>query len=202
MADPAKPAPTANFRKRGARALGSLVPEAVAPALRERGFASAAILTDWREIVGPHLAGWTSPVEIRWPRRNAENGEAATPGKPAIPVKPAAFATRPSRTRTEQASRATLIIACPGAFALDVQMATPTIIEAVNRRLGFGCIGAIQIHQTPRAEPKPVRVSRKIDPALVAKVDATLADIEHAELRAALAALGAEIAARAGKLRE
>lgn len=189
MADPSKPAITAKPRKRGARALGTLVPEAVAPVLRERGFASSAILTDWREIVGPHLARWTSPVEIRWPRRNTESGE-AMPGK---------ITARPSRTRTEQASRATLIIACPGAFALDVQMSTPGIIEAVNRRLGFGCIGAIQIRQTPRAEPAPAKVSQKIDPALVEKVNATLADIEHTELRAALAALGAEIAARTAK---
>jgi hypothetical protein len=195
MAEPARPASSPPFRKRGARALSALVPDAIAPALRERGFASSAILTDWREIVGPHLAQWTSPVEIRWPRRNADgDGTKSTKNAAAGKAPP-----RPSRTRTEQASRATLIIACPGAFALDVQMSTPAIIEAVNRRLGFGCIGAIQIHQTPRAEPKPVKTSRKVDPALLEEVNATLSDIEHSELRAALAALGAEIAARGRK---
>jgi hypothetical protein len=186
MANPAPPPRSAPARKRGAAALGTLVPEAVAPILRERGFASTAVLTEWREIVGPHLAKWTNPVEIRWPRRPSE-----TPEPPAGKA-----AARPLRTRTDQASRATLVIGCASAFALDVQMATPAIIEAVNRRLGFGCIGAIQIHQVPRPEPKPARVSRKVDPALLKKVEATLSDIEDPDLRQALAALGAEIATR------
>lgn len=188
MADPASPPRPAPARKRGATVLGSLVPEAVAPVLRERGFASTAIMTEWREIVGPHLAQWTTPVEIRWPRRPGE-----APEPPA-----AKAATRPPRTRTEPASRATLVIGCASAFALDVQMATPAIIEAVNRRLGFGCIGALQIHQAPRPEPEPARVSRKVDPGLVTRVEATLSDIEDTGLRQALATLGAEIAAREG----
>jgi hypothetical protein len=186
MANPAPPPRSAPARKRGAAALGALVPEAVAPILRERGFASTAVLTEWREIVGPHLAKWTNPVEIRWPRRPNEAPEPSA----------AKGAARPLRTRTEQASRATLVIGCASAFALDVQMATPAIIEAVNRRLGFGCIGSIQIHQAPRPEPKSDRVSRKVDPALLKKVEATLSDIEDPDLRQALAALGAEIAAR------
>jgi hypothetical protein len=169
--------------KRGAVGLGALVPELVAPALRQRGFASSTILTEWREIVGPRLAQWTSPMEIRWPRRSAEN---APPSH------------LPLRTREEQASRATLIIACPGAFALDVQMARAAIIEAVNRRLGFGCIGAIAIHQISRVEPRPIPISRQIDPSLIARVEAGLRDIEQAELRQALARLGAEIAAKQG----
>ncbi len=180
-------------RKFGSAALGSLVPEAVAPILRERGFASTAVLTEWREIVGPQLAQWTSPVEIRWPRRT---GDAAADNKKSGTSENSKLPPRPSRTRSEQATRATLIIACPGAFALDVQMSAPAIIEAVNRRLGFGCIGAIQIHQAPRPAPKPKPVSRNLDPALIRQVDAGLADIEHPELRQALALLGAEIAAR------
>lgn len=189
MANPAPPPRSAPARKRGAAALGTLVPDAVAPVLRERGFASTAVLTEWREIVGPHLAKWTNPVEIRWPRRPSEATEPPV-GKGTA---------RPLRTRTEQVSRATLVIGCASAFALEVQMATPAIIEAVNRRLGFGCIGSIQIHQAPRPEPKPQRVSRKVDPALVRDVEATLSDIENPELRQALALLGAEIAAREGR---
>ncbi len=149
MADPAPPMPAKSAYRRGATALGTLVPEAVAPVLKQRGFASAAVLTEWRAIVGPHLAGWTTPI-----------------------------------------------IACPGAFALDVQMSARAIIEAVNRRVGFACIGAIQIHQAPRPAPKPAPVSRTVDPALIARIDQTLGDIEQADLRRALAELGASIAAR------
>lgn len=184
--DAAAPKPT---RRKGAVSLASLVPDAVAQALRERGFASSAVMTEWREIVGPHLGEWTHPLEIRWPKRAQEG-----PANPAS-AKPAARAI-PTRTRTEQASRATLVIACPGAFALDMQMASAGIIEAVNRRLGFGCIGAIQIMQVPRPAPAAAKPSRNLDPAMVAKLETEFADIEAAELRQALARWGAEILTR------
>jgi hypothetical protein len=185
--DAAAPKPS---RRKGTVSLASLVPDAVAQALRERGFASSAVMTEWREIVGPHLAAWTHPLEIRWPKRAQEAPAKASPAKPAV-TKPL-----PVRTRTEQASRATLVIACPGAFALDMQMASAGIIEAVNRRLGFGCIGAIQIMQVPRPEPPKPRQSRNLDPAVVAKLETEFADIEAAELRQALARWGAEILTR------
>lgn len=171
--------------RKGVIALSELVPEAVAATLRERGFASTAILTEWREIVGPHLSQWTHPIEIRWPRRP---GEAASTG-------------RPTTTKQEKAQRATLVIGCPGAFALDVQMASATIIEAINRRLGFGCIGGLQIVQMTRPEPPPPPPSRELDPTLVRRIEAGLSRIEADDLRRALAELGAGIAQRARRSR-
>lgn len=201
MAHPeSPPAPQKSLRRRGAVTLGALVPDAVAAVLRERGFASSAVMTDWREIVGPHLAKWTSPIEIRWPRRPQQaapktesrvaNGSVAksTTVKPPPAVAPSA--------RGDKSTRATLVVACPGAFALDVQMSSPAIIDAVNRRLGFGCIGALQIHQMPRPAPPPAPLVRNLDPETLRAIDATLSNIEHRELRDALARLGAEIATR------
>ena len=69
------------------------------------------------------------------------------------------------RSRAEQATRATLLVAAPGAFALEIQMASASIIEAVNRRLGFGCIGAIQIVQAPRPAPVATAVGSAGCPA-------------------------------------
>lgn len=181
MAGTAPPRP---YRK-GATALAALVPEAVAPALRQRGFATAAILTEWREIVGPRLAQWTSPLEIRWPRKPSEIAAAAT--KSTL------------RRQEDRASRATLVIAAPGAFALEVQMAEATIIEAVNRRLGFGCIGAIRIQQAPRAAPEIVKPRSEPDPALIRTIEANLVDVKDADLRAILAILGAEIATKSAQ---
>lgn len=175
------PAPARPKRRYGAAALGALVPEAVAPALRQRGFASTTILTEWAEIVGPHLARWSNPVEIRWPRRVETPPETAP---------------RALRGKEERASRATLVIASASAFALELQMASPTIIEAVNRRLGFGCIGGIEIRQAPRPAPPAPRASRKLDPGVIARLEGELARIEDPELRRAMAVLGAEIAAR------
>lgn len=194
MSDPVKPvlnaaspSRSASARRRGPTALGALVPDAVAPLLAQRGFANAAILTEWREIVGPHLAAWTSPVEIRWPRRAPEAAASPTKAPP-----------RPKRNSDDKASRACLMVACPGAFALDIQMAEATIIEAVNRRLGFGCIGSIRVVQAPRPAPKAAPAPHAVDPALAASIEAGLGHIENAELRAALAALGAAIAGREG----
>ncbi len=176
---PGKPA----RRWRGPVTLASLVPDTIEPALRQRGFATAAILTEWAEIVGPRLAGWTQPLEIRWPRRpevESANG-------------------KPLTDKAERARRATLVLACPGAFALEVQMASAGLIEAVNRRLGFGCIGSIVVQQLPRLPtPKPPR-SRQLDPAAIEAVSETLTAIEAPDLRRALAELGAGIAAKAAE---
>ncbi|MCZ8259375.1 MAG: DciA family protein [Beijerinckiaceae bacterium] len=168
-------------RRKGPSLLSDLVPGTIETALRQRGFATSAILTEWREIVGPRLAEWTQPLEIRWPRR----AEIEPPAGPAL------------RDKAERARRATLVVACPGAFALDVQMGSAGLIEAVNRRLGFGCIGAIVVHQMPRLPPPRAPRSRQLDPALVAKVEQGLGRIEAEDLRHALAILGAGIARKA-----
>lgn len=175
--------PPRSSRRRGPVTLASLVPATIEPALRQRGFATAAILTEWREIVGPRLAAWTQPLELRWPRRTEiEPPVSGTPGDKA-----------------ERARRATLVVACPGAFALDVQMASASLIEAVNRRLGFGCVGTVVVQQMPRVPAREPAASRQLDPALVASIETGLERIEAPDLRHALAELGAGIAARHGK---
>ncbi|MCZ8186702.1 MAG: DciA family protein [Beijerinckiaceae bacterium] len=171
-------------RRKGPARLSDLVPGTIEPALRQRGFATSAILTEWREIVGPRLAEWTRPLEIRWPRRTEIDAPAG----------------KNTSDKAERARRATLIVACPGAFALDVQMASAGLIEAVNRRLGFGCIGAIVVHQMPKAPaPAPPR-SRQLDPALVARMEQGLGRIEAEDLRHALAVLGAGITRKAEEM--
>lgn len=173
--------PTRKPRRKGPARLSDLVPATIEPALRQRGFATSAILTEWREIVGPRLAEWTQPLEIRWPRRT----EIDAPAGKSVSDK------------AERARRATLVVACPGAFALDVQMASAGLIEAVNRRLGFGCIGTIVVHQMPKAPPPAPPRSRQLDPALVARVEQALGHIEAEDLRHALAILGAGITRKA-----
>lgn len=162
-------------RKNGPQALTALVENAVAPVLRQRGFATSAIIKEWREIVGPRLAQWTTPLEVRWPRRKEEG---------AAPAR---------NSRTLKAEAATLVISCPGPFALEVQMASAQIIEAVNQRLGFGALGALVVKQAPRPLP-PAKVERpQPDDASIAAMERTLNDIESPELRRALAQLGAQV---------
>lgn len=170
------------FRRRGPVALASLVPGTIEPALRQRGFATAAVLTEWREIAGPRLAQWTRPLEIRWPRRTEIEPPAG--GQPG--------------DKADRARRATLVVACPGAFALEVQMASAGLIEAVNRRLGFGCIGNVVVQQMPTQPAAAPARSQQLDPAAVKQLETRLPGIESDDLRHALAVLGAGIARKAG----
>lgn len=180
--NPAPPLSAPARRIYGAQALGALVPALVNPLLQQRGFVSAAILTQWAEIVGPHIAKWTTPLEIRWPKGNKtpEHEDSAKQGR-------------------DTARRAILVIACPGAFALDVQNAEKSIVEAVNRRFGWACISGIRISQQPRPAPKKHEAVKNLSPAEIAIISDGLDNIKADELRHALATLGAAIAAKAGR---
>jgi hypothetical protein len=166
--------------KRRIAPLGSLIAGSIAPVLQMRGIAQAAILTEWPEIVGPAIAPYCLPLEIKWPNRHHDTQSAA-----------------PITSKAQKANQARLIIACPGAFALDLQAATPMILEAINRRLGWNCIGSVQISQMPLPKPAPKTLPRALDPALIKTATERLNDIDAPDLRRALAILGAEISQRA-----
>jgi hypothetical protein len=53
---------------RGPINIASLSARAAKPALGKRGFAAAEILTHWSTIVGPELAAFACPIEIKFPR--------------------------------------------------------------------------------------------------------------------------------------
>lgn len=177
-----KPPPSqksTGFKKRhGAVALGALAPDMLALVLQQRGFATTALLTEWAEIVGPAIAPFTSPLEIRWPKRRKDG--------------PASF-------RDEKTQRATLIVACSSAFALDLGMASPRIIEAVNRRLGYGAVGTMEIRHAPPAAKKPAAKRPQENAALVEKFHAGFGGIEDEGLRRALARFGAAVQEKAVK---
>jgi hypothetical protein len=48
--------------------IGSLTGRLTRPALGKRGFAGAEILTHWPTIVGPELAAFACPLEVKYPR--------------------------------------------------------------------------------------------------------------------------------------
>jgi hypothetical protein len=52
----------------GVRALAALLPKLAAPAMRKRGFAEAALLTRWGDVVGPTLAADAVPDRLAFPR--------------------------------------------------------------------------------------------------------------------------------------
>lgn len=53
---------------KGPITLANLAARAARPALGKRGFAAAEILTHWESVVGPELAAFACPLEIKFPR--------------------------------------------------------------------------------------------------------------------------------------
>src|SRR5690606_27124048 len=94
-------------------------------------------------------------------------------------------------------SPATLIIACEGFAALQVQHETGEIISRINGFLGFSAVGRIRIEQKPPVIPAKRRAKRlaPLGPAEERRVDKATDGIEDDALRAALARLGKNILA-------
>lgn len=69
---PAKPLEKPRRWRQGPVNVGSLTGKLTRPALGKRGFAGADILTHWATIVGPDLAAFAAPLEVKYPKgRNA-----------------------------------------------------------------------------------------------------------------------------------
>ena len=58
----------------GLAPLGAVLPRAVRRRFQRRGFAQAAVLTQWREIVGGDIAASSCPERLSFPRGRAEGG--------------------------------------------------------------------------------------------------------------------------------
>jgi len=61
-------------RGRGPRALGAMLPGITDAALRKRGFAQTAVVSNWAEIVGPELAADAAPQKLTFPRGGHGDG--------------------------------------------------------------------------------------------------------------------------------
>ena len=130
-----------------------------------QGFAARELVMRWADIAGPEIAAHAEPLKIQWPR--------PVEGQPQEP--------------------ATLVLRVEGPMALEIQHSADVILQRVNRFFGWSAVGRLALRQAPlsrRNRPKP---SRKPDPDAVARVEETLAAVEDADLRAALARLGAAI---------
>ena len=81
------------------------------------------------------------------------------------------------------------------AFALEVQHLAPIIIERVNARYGWRCIGRLAFRQGPVGRERNKKPDLKApSPAAVAEAASRLGAFENEGLRDALARLGAGIA--------
>ncbi len=91
---------------------------------------------------------------------------------------------------------AVLELRAPGGIALEIQHATPQIIERINQYFGRRAVRQLRIVQAPLpVVPQSVRAisSRPLREDERASIEAEVGTIDHGGLRASLAALGAAI---------
>jgi hypothetical protein len=157
-------------RRIQARALASFIPQLTRKAFEKHGFATAALLADWDKVVGQEVASCSIPERLKWPRA-AGSGEEA-----------------------EVRAGATLVLRVDGPRAIELQHASPQIIERINAYFGYRAVAGLRFVQgpivrrecaTPRGKPLP-RSAPSL-PALEAMPDE--------RLRAALTHLYANITA-------
>ena len=147
------------------RPLSDLLDEALGPVLAAQGFAASDIVTGWPEIVGETLATHCEPIKISWPRRIGD-----APPEPA-----------------------TLILRVEGAFALEIQHQAPVILERVNTRYGWRCIGKIIIKQGPVRKDPPRKPRPEPSAEAIAEAKDKVGLIADEGLRDALVRLGSGI---------
>ncbi len=147
-----------------ARQLRDIAGKIVGESFRRQGFASAELVTRWREIVGAEIAACSEPLKIQWQR--TVQGEDPEPG--------------------------TLVLRVEGPTAIEIQHFATLICERVNQFLGWRAVGRIALRQAPlrRGTSKKTRAA---DPAAAARIAETLSDIGDDGLKEALARLGAAI---------
>jgi len=148
-----------------AKPLSALLGNAINDAFAKQGFASRELVTRWADIVGASVAAHSEPLKIQWPRP-VEN----QPPEPA-----------------------TLVLRVEGPMALEIQHTSDVIIERVNRFFGWNAVGRIALRQAPLSRRPARHVKKGPDAAAVAKIEASLGNVEDQDLRAALARLGASI---------
>ena len=148
------------------RPLAELIDACLGPALAAQGFASSDILAAWPEIVGERLAGATQPLKVEW-RRNPQ----ARPGERPEPE--------------------TLLVRVEGGFALELQHLGPLVIERVNARYGWRCIGRLVLKQGPvRRATARIAAAPALPVAERRRVAAAVDGVEDDGLKNALDRLG------------
>jgi len=165
--------------KGGPRAIGGFVEKALDRAARARGFATTALLSDWRAIAGAELARYTMPDRIIWPRRHDPWDAEGTDARGASE----------STARRHKAQGATLILRIEGPRAIEVQHRAAQILERINAYFGYRAVTEMRFLQAPISRvPQPKRNPK---PPLPAYGLPKSAGIQDKDLARALGRLGA-----------
>lgn len=159
-------------RYRGPRQLSEFTPKALGTAAAKLGFGESDIILYWKDIAGERLAEVSEPQRLRWPVQPAH-------AQPGVNPEPAA-----------------LVLQVEGAFAIEFQHLAPILIERINTRLGWRCVGRIVLRQGPiRRRPKGRGRIPPPGPHALAQAARHTGNIKSEALREALNRLGARMPA-------
>lgn len=158
--------PQPNRRHRGFERAASVLAPRIRAAGESRGFALSRLLTHWDEIAGPDTAPMARPLELRYGREGFGG---------------------------------TLALATTAALAPIVEMKREALRERVNACYGYAAISRIRlVHVAPEllsTAPKEIAPPAP-EPSLTARAAGLAGAVSDADLRAALADLGANILSR------
>jgi hypothetical protein len=152
-----------------AKPLRDLLNKLIGDAFTRQGFASAELVTRWDDIVGHEIAAHSEPIKLQWPRgvhREHADGEGGEAG--------------------------TLVLRVEGPAAIEIQHLAALICDRVNRFLGWRAVERLALRQAPLRR-RQTKAARAMDPAAIGPIAEKLSDIKDAELKEALARLGAAV---------
>lgn len=151
----------------GPRALAQPLAQVTREAFGRRGLADGAILTDWPRIAGEHLARHSLPDKVAFPRGSRAGG--------------------------------TLHLTIDnGSLATELMHLAPLLIERINGYFGFCAVARLKINQgpLPKAAGRRVRQPRPLKKKEERGLKASLTDVDDADLKRALEALGRAVIGR------
>lgn len=162
-------------RGRGPVALAATLSRITDAALRKRGFAQSAVITNWAEIVGAELADHTAPQRLAFPR----SGRGGRGG-------------------------GTLHVRVAGALATELQHLEPLVLERINTYFGYQAVARLALEQGP-LPPRRKGARRTPAPNLDAEeegvIESAVSGVEDESLRRALAGLGRAVMASDKRLK-
>jgi hypothetical protein len=139
----------------GPRAISALLAPVLRPTWRKRSPATAQILADWHNIVGPAIARDTTPRRL---------------------------------------AAGTLVIACNGPVAMELQHLSDALIARINTHVGNRVVLRLRFQQDSVETDRPPPAPRPPPSAKALQaVENAVADLPDGPLRAALAALGRSV---------
>ena len=141
---------------------------------------------DERHVYGPRPVGTLVPQLTRPTFRRRAPATAQVLSDWAAIVGPAIAAV----TTPRRLASGTLTSACSGPIAIELQHLAGEVTARINAHLGSQVVTTLRFVQT--LEPVVPRIATPLlpDPAQLAAVESTIADLPEGDLRSALAALG------------